>query len=165
MTTALTSRSQTHKSASDEEKIYLDPHRVQQMLVALNLFWLFITLSLRSGGNFWFAFSFLVMTAYFEYFHPLSVSLSNEYAQLNISKHKFRLLWDGIQNAEWSEKQDRLVVFAGHDKRIAIPRLNENPALRERIVRELERRNVPILTTGRAAYYETKNSELRKNIR
>ena len=165
MTTALTSRSQTHGLSSGEEKIYLNPHRVQQMLVALNLFWLFITLSLHSGGNFWFAPSFLVMMAYFEYFHPLSVSLSKEFAQLNISKHKFRLLWTEIENAEMSEKQDRLVVFAGHDKRITIPLLKGNPPLREQMVRELESRNISISTTKRAAYYETKNSELRKNVR
>ena len=60
-----------------------------------------------------------------------------------------------------SEKQDRLVVFAGHDKRITIPQLNGNPALRERLIEELESRNISITTTKRATYYETKGSELR----
>ena len=167
MTTALTSRSQTHELPEGEEKIDLNPHRVAYALISLNIAWLSAVTERDFGTGFWWVLDLAcgLMFSLFVYSVDLSVSFSKECFQDIIGKTKYRLLWSEIQNAEMSEKQDRLVVFAGHDKRITIPLLKGNPPLRERLVQELELRNILITTTKRAAYYETKNSELSENVR
>ena len=167
MTTALTSRSQTHELPEGEEKIDLNPHRVAYTLISLNIAWFSAITKRDFGTGFWWVLALAcgLIVSSFVYSLDLSVSFSKEYFQDNIGKIKYRLLWNEIQNAETNEKQDRLVIFASHDKRIAMTQLNRNPALHERLIRELEMRNIPISTTKRASYYETKNSELRENVR
>ena len=157
------------KNGTTVERFSLAPHTHLMALIASNMAWVFVLItaflssrySKDSGNMYVSCLLSLLMILMFVWPFSQSVTLSQDSVQLN-GKPNFRLLWSEIQNAEMSEKQDRLVVFAGQDKRITISQLNGNPALRARIIQELKTRSIPIATTKRAAYYETKGSELRK---
>ncbi|HEX8236887.1 MAG TPA: hypothetical protein VF600_13095 [Abditibacteriaceae bacterium] len=75
---------------------------------------------------------------------------------------RYLMRWSEIAKVEIDRNGNRIVIYADdQNKRLAVAGLPFFPGAKARLLEELEKRHIPLVTSGRAVYIESRNTEVK----